>query len=186
MHDLDRTTVRRVPSAALSAGEVRALRDLLWRAFGSGDERFTEDDWQHALGGEHFLAELEARIVGHAAVVERTLQVGGRRLRTGYVEAVAVDPDVQGRGVGTRLMEAVTDFVRGSFELGALGTGRHRFYERLGWRTWLGASSVRQPDGGLQATPDEDGFILVLATPSSPALDWTAPIACDWRPGDAW
>ena len=66
-----------------------------------------------------------------------------------------------------------------------LGTGRHRFYERLGWQTWRGPTSVRAPEG-MQRTPDEDGYILVLTTPSSPPLDPAAPISCDWRVGDVW
>jgi hypothetical protein len=83
-------------------------------------------------------------------------------------------------------MEAVDAYIVAGFELGALGTGRHTFYQRLGWRTWLGPSSVRAPDGD-QPTPDEDGDILVLETPSTPSpLDLTLPISCDPRPGDAW
>src|SRR2546426_796867 len=69
--------------------------------------------------------------------------------------------------------------------LGALGTGRYRFYERLGWLRWAGPSFVRTA-GGLRPTPDEDGYILVLPTPSSPPLDQSAGISCDWRPGDVW
>ncbi|MGZ6267258.1 MAG: GNAT family N-acetyltransferase, partial [Candidatus Limnocylindrales bacterium] len=65
------------------------------------------------------------------------------------------------------------------------GTGRHHFYERLGWRTWTGPSCVRTA-AGLLPTPDDDGYILVLATPSSPPLDLSAAIECDWRPGDVW
>jgi aminoglycoside 2'-N-acetyltransferase I len=145
----------------------------------------TEDDWKHALGGTHFILELDGRIVAHASVVERELRVGGRTLRTGYVEAVATTPDRQGKGLGSLLMDDVTAWIRDRFELGALGTGRHSFYERLGWRTWAGPSSVRTPNGDRQ-TPDDDGYILVLATPSSPALDLSAPISCDWRAGDVW
>jgi len=44
---------------------------------------------------------------------------------------------------------------------------------------------VRTRDG-LVRTPEEDGFILVLRTPSSPDIDLTAPISCEWRPGDVW
>jgi aminoglycoside 2'-N-acetyltransferase I len=82
-------------------------------------------------------------------------------------------------------MEAVNALIRDGYELGVLGTGSHHFYERLGWRTWQGPAFVRT-DGGERRTPDEEGFLLVLATPSSPALDPAAPISCDWRPGDAW
>jgi aminoglycoside 2'-N-acetyltransferase I len=161
------------------------IRDVVWAAFPTGDEGFTEDDWDHSLGGMHFVLDLAGEIVGHASVVERELHVDGRPLRTGYVEAVAVAPDRQGKGLGSIVMADVTGYVREHFELGALGTGRIAFYERLGWRTWKGPSSVRMPDGP-QRTPDDDGYILVLPTPTSPELDLDAPISCDWRPGDAW
>jgi aminoglycoside 2'-N-acetyltransferase I len=178
-------SVRRVASADLSASEVAIIRTLLWAAFPPGDEGMTEDDWKHALGGTHFILEFDGEIVAHASVVERELHVGGKPLRTGYVEAVATAPDRQGIGLGSRLMGEVTAWIRDRFELGALGTGRHSFYERLGWRTWAGPSSVRTPNGDRR-TPDDDGYILVLATPSSPPLDPSAPISCDWRAGDVW
>ncbi len=180
------TRVRRLPTTALTPGEISAIRALLWRSFLPGEEGFTEDDWQHSLGGTHFQLEHDGRLAGHASVVERMLHLGPRPVRTGYVEAVAIDPDVQRRGLGTRLMRDVTAFVRDRFDLGALGTGSHNFYERLGWRTWRGRSAVRMPDGIRRATPDEDGSILVLETPSSPVIDLAGPIACDWRPGDVW
>jgi aminoglycoside 2'-N-acetyltransferase I len=159
---------------------------MLEAAFGSDEEeRLTDEDWEHGLGGVHFVLDIEGRIVAHASVVERELQVAGRPLRTGYVEAVATDPDHQGEGFGSQVMTEVTSYVRATFELGALGTGRHHFYERLGWRTWSGPTSVRTPEGPRR-TPDEDGYVLVLETPSSSPLDPTAPISCEWRPGDVW
>jgi aminoglycoside 2'-N-acetyltransferase I len=178
--------LRRRPTDGLSDDQTRQIRELLAQAFGSSEEdRFEEDDWLHAIGGCHFTLELEGRIVGHAAVVQRVLHVGDRPLRTGYVEAVATAPEEQGRGLGSMLMRDVGDHIRARFELGALGTGRHRFYERLGWLTWRGPSAVRAPDGE-RPTPEEDGCILVLPTPASPPLDPTAPISCDWRAGDVW
>ena len=181
----DRARLRRVPTQELTASEVRAIRELLWAAFPPGDDGFTEDDWRHATGGLHFVRELDGRIVAHASVVERELHVGGRPLRTGYVEAVATDPTLQGKGLGTEVMREVSSYIRERFELGALGTGSHHFYERLGWLTWRGPTSVRTADG-THRTPDEDGYILVLPTPSSPSLDLDAAISTDWRPGDAW
>ena len=155
-------------------------------AFGSDeDERFTDDDWAHSVGGVHFVLEFDGSVVGHASVVEREIHVGGRPLRTGYVEAVAVAPEHQGAGLGSLVMDDASAYIRDAFELGALGTGRHRFYERLGWVTWKGPAFVRSSDGERR-TPDEEGYILVLPTPSSPPLDLAAPISCDWRPGDVW
>jgi aminoglycoside 2'-N-acetyltransferase I len=180
-----RARLRRVPTSQLTAAEVRAVRELLWAAFPPGEDGFTEDDWQHATGGLHFVLELDGAVVAHAAVVERELHVGGTPLRTGYVEAVATDPDRQGRGLGTQVMRAVATYLHERFELGALGTSSHGFYERLGWLRWRGPSSVRTA-AGTRPTPDEDGYILVLPTPASPRLDLTGAISCEWRPGDVW
>ena len=154
-------------------------------AFGTGEEAFADDDWAHALGGQHFVLDEDGEILSHASVVERVLEIGGRPLRTGYVEAVATDPGAQGRGHGSAVMAAATEHIRATQELGALGTGRHAFYERLGWETWRGHASVRTPDGERR-TPDDEGYILVLRTPDSPAFDLDDPISCDWRPGDVW
>ena len=178
-------SVRR--TSRLSAGETRAARDLLWAAFGSKhpDEGMTEEDWEHALGGLHFLLEVDGRLVGHAAVVERAIQVGDRPLRTGYVEAVAVAVGWQRRGLGSHLVREVNAYIRDQFDLGALGTSVFRFYGPLGWQVWRGPTYVRKgPD--FQRTAEEDGYIMVLTTPATPPLDFDAPISCEWRPGDVW
>ena len=172
-------------TSELTTAEIEEIRALLEGAFNAEHDRFSKDDWQHALGGVHFLLHADGALVSHASVVERELHVAGRPLRTGYVEAVATAPDRQGDGFGTSVMRGVGAYVRDNFELGALGTGSHHFYERLGWQTWRGPTSVRTPAGD-QPTPDEDGYILVLATPTSPPLDLDAPISCEWRPGDVW
>ncbi|HEX5014761.1 MAG TPA: GNAT family N-acetyltransferase [Candidatus Limnocylindrales bacterium] len=180
------TSIRQLATADLTDDEIRAVRRLLWAAF-EGEEggEFTEDDWQHGLGGIHVIGSVDGRIVAHGSVVGREIHVGGRPLATGYVEAVAVDPAEQRRGHGTAVMRDVGAIITSTFELGVLGTGEHGFYERLGWRTWQGPSYVRLPSGD-EPTPDEDGYIMVLPTPITPSIDIHAPISCDWRPGDVW
>jgi aminoglycoside 2'-N-acetyltransferase I len=181
-----RPRVRRVLTADLTPAEIAAVREIMTLAFGDDEEeRFRDEDWEHALGGVHVVVDLDGGIVAHAAVVERELQVAGLPLRTGYVEAVATTPGRQGEGLGTLAMREVNAIIRDRFELGALGTGSHHFYERLGWLTWQGPTYVRTSDG-LERTPDEDGGILVLETPTSPPLDIRAPLSCGWRPGDVW
>jgi aminoglycoside 2'-N-acetyltransferase I len=179
--------LRRVVTNELTPNEVEAVRALLWAAFGDDpEEGMTEDDWAHALGGVHVLLEIDGEIRGHAAVVERELHLEGRPLRTGYVEAVGIEPQLQGTGLGSRLMAEVGDVIAERFELGALGTGSPEFYERLGWLRWKGPTFVRT-EGGPRRTPDEDGGILVLPTPATPfELDLSGSISCDWRPGDVW
>jgi aminoglycoside 2'-N-acetyltransferase I len=180
------TRLRRLGSDELSDADVAAIRAMLDAAFASDEDGgFTDVDWAHALGGIHVVLERDREVVGHAAVVEREIHIGHRALRTGYVEAVSAVPRLQGTGLGTVVMEEIGRHIRAGFELGALGTGAHRFYERLGWRRWAGPTFVRAP-GGLQATPDEDDHVMVLRTPRTPALDPRAAISCDWRPGDVW
>lgn len=178
--------VRRLRTDELGPDALAAIRRLLDAAFGDDpEERFTEEDWQHALGGLHVILDIEGEIAAHASVVARSLRIADRPIRTGFVEAVAAGPAFRRRGFGTAVMRDVGAYIRDRFEIGALGTGEHGFYERLGWQRWIGPSSVRAPDGE-RATADDDGYIMVLPTPTSPPLRLDAPISCDWRPGDVW
>jgi aminoglycoside 2'-N-acetyltransferase I len=176
--------LREVTSAALSTGELDALRRLLDQAFHGG---FGEDDWHHTVGGSHLLALEEGEPVAHAAVVDRTLSAGGRQLRTGYVEGVATRSDRHRQGLATLVMRAANRLIERRYELGALsdGTGIPGFYERLGWERWRGPTFVATARGPLR-TADDDDSVMVLRTPTTGALDLAAPLVCDWRPGDAW
>lgn len=137
------------------------------------------------MGGRHWLVEVDGRIVSHTAVVERVLEVEGRPLRTGYVEAVATAPGWRGLGFGSRVVTAANAFIAATFELGALSTSSPGFYERLGWLRWRGPTYVRTP-AGLLRTADDDAGILVLPTSTSPRLDPTSSISCEYRTGDDW
>jgi len=170
----------------LSDHQIASLKQLMLDAFAEDEHGgFTDEDWQHAVGGTHFVLSLAGEIVSHASVVERELHAAGKPLRTGYVEAVATAPREQGRGYGSTVMRLVNDHVAAHYELGALGTGSQGFYERLGWEIWRGPTYVRTPSGD-ERTADEDGYILILRTPSTPALEMGDPISCEWRPGDVW
>ena len=169
-------------SAELNAAEWRTLTALCIAAF---DEPW-DDYWANIGPGVHVLAEHPERgIVAHAAIVERLLFPGDLALRAGYVEAVAVWPDLQRTGLGTQVMEVIDAMLDADYEFGALGTGSHSFYARLGWVIWRGPTSIRARDGSLTRSPNEDGDIMVRLTPATPAgLDLSMPIAVDWRPGD--
>lgn len=178
------TSIRVVPSAALSAAEWSELTDLCIAAF---DEPWG-DYWESIGPGVHVIASDDAgRILAHAAIMDRLLYPGDAILRAGYVEAVAVLPDRQRTGLGTEVMEVIDGMIDEGYELGALGTGSHAFYARLGWVTWQGPTWIRERDGRLVRSPDEDGNIMVRSTPATPLdLDLSAPIAVDWRPGEVW
>lgn len=167
-------------SEELTATRVDQVRSLLAAAFG-GD--FDDHDWQHALGGVHFLLLEGTEPIAHAALVERRLEIGERAIRTGYVEAVATAPPHQGLGHGTAVMRRVTELIRAGYRLGALSTSEHAFYERLGWERWQGPTYVRTA-GGLVRTPDEDEGVMVLRVDG--VLEAALPIVCRERAGDDW
>ena len=173
-----------MPSSDLSSTDWSALTDLCVAAFNEP----WDDYWQSIGPGFHVIAEEAGRgIVAHAAIVDRLLYPGEATLRAGYVEAVAVWPDLQRQGLGTQVMEVIDARIEKGYELGALGTGSHGFYARLGWVTWQGQTWIRERDGSRQRSPDEDGGIMVRLTPTTPTdLDLTMPIAVDWRPGEVW
>jgi hypothetical protein len=91
--DAPGVSIRSLPTDSLSPDEIEVIRALLDAAFWDDeDERFTQEDWEHSIGGLHVVLDLDGRIVSHASVVQRELQVAGHTLRTGYVEAVATAP----------------------------------------------------------------------------------------------
>lgn len=171
-----------VPTADLTAELEAALWQLLRDAF---VHDFGDDDWEHALGGEHVIVDVDGRPVAHAAVVPRLLELGERGVRTGYVEAVGTATAVQGRGFGRLIMREIDAIVRRDFEMGALATGEHEFYARLGWERWRGPTSVRRGDR-LVRSPEEDDAIMVLRFGPSAEVDLDGPIACAERSGDDW
>jgi aminoglycoside 2'-N-acetyltransferase I len=177
-------TIRRSGTAELSAVQTRTLRHLLDQAY---EGEFSQDDWQHCLGGVHVLGWLDGELVAHASVVTRRLYCADRPLRTGYVEGVAVRTDCRRKGFATAVMLEINGIIARGYELGALsdGSGIEGFYQRLGWRTWLGPTLVITANGH-ERTEDEDGYILVLPTEATRDLDLTQPLACEWRPGDDW
>jgi aminoglycoside 2'-N-acetyltransferase I len=178
-------TIRRLATDELEPLELDRIRALVRAAFADDGEGFGEDDWAHALGGVHVVLAVDGRIASHGSVVERELHVGDRALRTGYVEAVATDERDRRRGLGSLVMTEIAAVIGERFELGALSTGEHRFYERLGWLRWRGPTFVRTPAGSAR-TADEDDGIMVLPVPGTGPLERSLPISCDWRSGDVW
>ena len=174
--------VRLLRTAEVPPELLAAARGLCDRAFG---DRFHDTDWDHALGGWHALALEGADLLAHAALVDRVLHVGGRRFRAGYVEAVATEPGQQGTGLGSLVMAPLGAVIRAETELGALSTGAHGFYERLGWERWRGPTYVRR-DGRPVRTPEEDDGVMVLRHGPSSGVDLGADITCEQRSGDDW
>lgn len=177
-------TLRSAPTEELTDLELTELRMLLYLAFDGG---FDSNDWDHTLGGQHFLGQRDGAIVAHASVVARELHIGERAMSAGYVEGVAVAAEHRREGYGHSVMAQLGEFLTPRFELGALSAAvhNHSFYNRLGWQVWGGPTAV-MVEGLTQLTSQEDGGVMILETPSTGRLDPEATLACDWREGDVW
>lgn len=157
------------------------LRALLWSSF----DHFSEDDWEHTLGGVHVLAMEGRRVIGHAAVVPRRVYLGDEQIAAGYVEGVAVAAAERSSGVGSAVMREVADIIGDAELIGALSTSAHAFYRRLGWERWRGPSFVME-EGRRRRTAEEDDGIMVLPRPARGPVDLESAIAVDARSGDDW
>jgi aminoglycoside 2'-N-acetyltransferase I len=176
-------TLRRGATDALSPAELAAIRRLMDEAF---EGEFSDDDWDHSLGGTHVLVHDEdGTLLAHASVVDRLLEVDERPFRTGYVEAVAVPPTRQRQGHGARAMAEVAAILHEGYELGALGAAVPEFYEALGWERWLGPTYARDGIARLR-TEEDEGWVMVLRFGVSERVDLAASLSCEVRSGDYW
>ncbi len=118
------------------------LLDLIMRSFASMDGVIDPPSSAHLLSVESlgekagreavFLALQDGRMAGCIFAMERTADV--------YIGKLAVEPELQGQGIGRQLMQAVEDFARSrdkpAIELQTRIelTANHATFARLGFR----------------------------------------------------
>ncbi|MBT2546108.1 GNAT family N-acetyltransferase [Streptomyces sp. ISL-44] len=177
------TGVRVAHTAGLTGDELREVRALLDEAF-EGD--FGEEDFEHALGGMHVLVrDAGGVLVAHGSVVQRRVVHGGRALRTGYVEAVAVRAGSRRRGLGGQVMAELERVIGRAYVLGALSASEEGagLYLGRGWSVWPGRVGALSPDGPVRLT-EEEGSTYVWVPPGGIRLDPGGRLDFDWRDGD--
>ena len=176
--------VRTAHTADLSAAELTGIRRLLDLAFAGG---FGDDDWEHSLGGLHFVVAEGDEPVAHAAVVQRRFLHDDRSWRGGYVEGVAVHPGHRGRGLAAAVLTEAERVIDAAYDLGALSASAdgHGLYLARGWLPWQGRTYVLSPAGAARTEEDDDST-LVRPVPGGADLHLTGTLACDWRDGDVW
>lgn len=180
-------TVRTVQSGDADREELCLAEQLVKQSFGAG---FRDHDWRHGLGGTHiFINDHTNNLLAHAAVVSRVIRRGTDTLLTGYVEAVAVRPDLQGRGLGRVLMDQVESIVSANYQLGALNAIDNAvpFYLHRGWTLWTGPTAAIDSSGNVhQVTNSADRIMLFSSALHNRKSDHDVVLTCDWRPGDLW
>jgi aminoglycoside 2'-N-acetyltransferase I len=172
---------RTVSDQQLDDTQHHAIRALLNVAF---DHEFSDEDNDHAAGGVRVIAMDGAQIVGHAALVARSITIAGTLHTVGYVEGVAVLPSYQGQGIGAQIIRQITDMAQRDFVVNMLSTGETDFYAKFGWQRFVGQSFV-DDHGTIVRTADEDEGLMLLTSLhhlNQLGVAWV----CDWRTGDVW
>ncbi len=175
-------TVEQFETSEASPDFLSELRNLLDAAFG---DSFSNDDWDHGLGGRHFALLQEAHLVAYCTVVPRTIYVEEKPYSCGYLENVASAPDKRHRGLASAVVREANAYISASFEMGGLSTSKHDFYSKLGWKVWLGPTFVKSGNT-WRSSEGENGGIMIFETGPMSNLNLHHKIACEERPGDDW
>lgn len=169
----------------LDPAVLEQARELVVQTFGADGDPLDDTDWEHALGGLHALRSDEHGLVAHAALVQRRLLHGGRALRAGYVEAVAVRPDAQRRGHGGAVLAPLEQIAARAYDVVALSatTAGAGLYAARGWQLWRGRLSSLTPRGTVEVPGDRHRLYV---RPGAASLDLDGELTADWREGDVW
>jgi nodulation protein A len=138
----------------VTAAEHDALGALLARCFVRSRTPFGPDrSWSSARPELRVVGRAGDRPVAHLAVLRRFLQVDGRAVLVGDVGLVAVDPALQGGGVGAELLargRVAMDGLELPFGYLTCGEQVAGFYESGGWVRVPGPTRMVRADGRVQ------------------------------------
>ncbi|WP_046503968.1 GNAT family N-acetyltransferase [Streptomyces odonnellii] len=167
----------------LLPADLAGIRALMDTVFESG---FTDEDWDHGLGGVHaYVRAPDGAFLAHGSVIQRRVLYEGRSYRVGYVESVAVRPDRHRQGLGGRVMAALERVIDGAYDLGALSASDAGafLYRSRGWHLWQGTIETLAP-GGLIRLPEEEGSAFLRPAAGRPLPGTSGALVFDWREGD--
>lgn len=148
----------RVPTAE----DRPQIHRLIRHAFATDLAETFDADRPTVPDDRRLVAEADGRVVGHVGVWPLGHWLGGRRVATGGVSAVAIDPAWRGRGVGTRLLTDALAAMRDRGEaLATLFPLTRAVYRRLGWEVAGERPEWRLATDALAALPAAGDVELV-------------------------
>lgn len=171
----------RLAPAALD--EIHAFLDAAFEG------AFSDDDWDHALGGIHAYVRDGSGLLAHGSVVQRRVVHARRSRRVGYVEAVAVRAGRRREGLGGQVMAALEEVIDGAYDFGALSASAAgtALYAGRGWTVWPGRIAV-QGRHGVERLASEEGSTRVRGVGGGPLPSGGGTpdgvLVFDWRDGD--
>lgn len=113
-----------------------------------------------------FVAYEGNALVGSASVFTRNQQSPLGPLKSAFVTAVAVSPDKQGQGIGTRLMTAIADDIKANYDAGILFSDVTPLYEKVGFKVVPWFYTITEfgsiPQQGLEIKQGLDDDLLKI------------------------
>lgn len=130
-------------------------------------------------GATHILGYYEDTLVSHVLWLNRWVRIENKPLlKTAFLDAVAVDEKYRKRRFGsstmTRFAGEITDY-----DIAVLTTDSPGFYERIGWKAWMGSVDFQRTDGRITSLNNSTLMVLILTR--TPALDPNTPLTVEWH-----
>jgi predicted N-acetyltransferase YhbS len=127
-----------VEESRLDAATDAAVRQLLCACYPADAGCFSRSrPWNGCVPEWSAISRAGGRVVGHVAVVVRTVSCAGRGAKIAGIQNLAVTPELRRTGLSRRLMTAaMREAERRGIRWGLLFClpGLERFYASLGWK----------------------------------------------------
>jgi predicted N-acetyltransferase YhbS len=139
-----------------------AIRDGLVECFPPDAEYFSRQSWWHSGPAWRVLAvDDDDRVIGHVAVVVRTVSAGPNRVsvRSAGIQSVFVRPEYRGKGLSDKIMaQAMAEAKRRQLDAGLLFCvpKYEPVYERMGWTRINANVLMRNEEGKAVPIPGEN------------------------------
>lgn len=138
----------------ISGALDQRIRETLRRCFPEDDSAFSQTrSWHGSAPAWSILIEDAGRIVAHAGIVDRIIQVGKKPVRVAGIQNVGVVPECRGQGLSSRMMiAAMEEAAKLGFDAGLLYClpVLEKVYANCGWKLLPGAEIIRVDEFGAE------------------------------------
>lgn len=124
-------TIRVVPAYQLTKSDASAISNLLREAFNSYP---TDQTFFKQIPCFHVLLESDERLLGHASISHRLINVGGNVFKIFGISDLCVSQANQGKGLGRKLLKKLEKMgKKANVAFLALITDQVEFYHKIGF-----------------------------------------------------
>lgn len=149
-----------IDEADISPELDREIRDLLCVAF-PGDRKhyLTIRSWHGVSPAHTVIIERDGAVIAHVGVVDRTVDIGGTKVRVMGIQNAFVVPGQRGKGLAEKAFRhAAAEIGARGFDLGILFCvpELERVYGAWGWKRFAGERVVRVEEGAESPLPSKN------------------------------